>query len=100
MSGLKINFDKSEVVVLGYSEAEEHRITDNLNCRLASFPISYLGMPLAESRILLHMPFGALCVRLWDRSGRPMILQSFCNSGIRSLGPETVTDFSCIWMHH
>ncbi|XP_020193058.1 uncharacterized protein [Aegilops tauschii subsp. strangulata] len=52
MSGLKINFDKSEVVVLGYSEAEQLRIADNLNCRLASFPISYLGMPLAESRIL------------------------------------------------
>ena len=53
MSGLKINFDKGEVVVLGYSEAEQHRIADNLNCRLASFPISYLGMPLAESRILV-----------------------------------------------
>ncbi|KAE8809300.1 hypothetical protein D1007_14083 [Hordeum vulgare] len=53
MFGLKINFDKSEVVVLGYSKAEQHRIADNLNCKLAAFPISYLGMPLAESRILL-----------------------------------------------
>ncbi|KAE8813270.1 hypothetical protein D1007_09539 [Hordeum vulgare] len=53
MYGLKINFDKSEVVVLGYSEAEQHRIADNLNCRLASFPVSYLGMALAESRILV-----------------------------------------------
>ena len=53
MSGLKINFDKSEIVVLGNSEAEQHKIADNLNCRLASFPISYLGMPLAESRILV-----------------------------------------------
>ncbi|KAE8798766.1 hypothetical protein D1007_25950 [Hordeum vulgare] len=53
MSGLKINFDKSEVVVLGYSEDEQHRITDNLNCKLAAFPILYLGMPLAESRILV-----------------------------------------------
>ncbi|KAE8821477.1 hypothetical protein D1007_00250 [Hordeum vulgare] len=53
MSGLKINFDKSEVVVLGFSEEEELRITDNLNCRLASFPASYLGIPLAESRILV-----------------------------------------------
>ena len=53
MSRLKINFDKSEVVVFGYSEAEQHSITDNLNCRLASFPISYLGMPLAKSRILV-----------------------------------------------
>lgn len=53
MSGLKINFDKSEVVVLGYSEAEQHRIADNLKYKLAAFPISYLGMPLAESRILV-----------------------------------------------
>ncbi|KAE8794585.1 ABC transporter G family member 37 [Hordeum vulgare] len=52
MSGLKINFDKSEVVVLGYSEDEQLRIADNLYCSLTSFPISYLGMPLAESRIL------------------------------------------------
>uniref|UniRef100_A0A8I6X3U8 Reverse transcriptase domain-containing protein n=1 Tax=Hordeum vulgare subsp. vulgare TaxID=112509 RepID=A0A8I6X3U8_HORVV len=53
MLGLKINFDKREVVVLGFSEEEQHRIADNLNFRLASFPVSYLGMPLAESRILV-----------------------------------------------
>ncbi|KAE8818397.1 hypothetical protein D1007_03843 [Hordeum vulgare] len=51
MSVLKINFDKSKVVVLGYSEAEQLRIANNLNCKLATFPILYLGMPLAESRI-------------------------------------------------
>ncbi|KAE8768668.1 hypothetical protein D1007_59848 [Hordeum vulgare] len=33
--------------------AVQHRIADNLNFRLASFPIAYLGMPLAESRILV-----------------------------------------------
>ncbi|KAE8817232.1 retrotransposon unclassified [Hordeum vulgare] len=53
MSRLKINFDKSEVVVLGYSEAEQHRIADNLNRKLAAFRISYLGMSLAESSILV-----------------------------------------------
>ncbi|KAE8781872.1 retrotransposon unclassified [Hordeum vulgare] len=53
MSRLKINFDKSEVVVLGYSVEEQRRIADNLNCKLAALPISYLGMPLAESRILV-----------------------------------------------
>ncbi|KAE8767940.1 hypothetical protein D1007_60629 [Hordeum vulgare] len=31
----------------------KHRIADNLNCKLAVFPISYLGMPLAKSRILV-----------------------------------------------
>ena len=53
MSGLKINFEKSEVIVLGYPAEEQQRITDNLNCRLASFPMTYLGMPLADSPILL-----------------------------------------------
>lgn len=53
MSGLKINFDKSEVIVMGYSEAEQQRIADNLNCRLATFPIEYLGMPLSDSKVLL-----------------------------------------------
>ncbi|KAE8805034.1 retrotransposon unclassified [Hordeum vulgare] len=31
----------------------KHRIADNLNFKLAAFPISYLGMPLAESRVLV-----------------------------------------------
>ncbi|KAM0922736.1 hypothetical protein ACQ4PT_005968 [Festuca glaucescens] len=53
MSGLRINFDKSEVVVLGYPPKEQQRIADNLNCRLASFPITYLGMPIRDSRILI-----------------------------------------------
>ena len=52
MSGLKNNFDKSEVVIIGYSEEEQRRIADNLNCRLSSFPITYLGMPIRDTRIL------------------------------------------------
>ncbi|KAE8800176.1 retrotransposon unclassified [Hordeum vulgare] len=67
MSGLKINFDKSEVVVLGFSEEEQLRIADNLNCRLASFPVSYLGMPLAESRILVS-GFDPLVSRVASRA--------------------------------
>lgn len=53
MSGLKINFDKSEVVVMGYSEADSRRIADNLNCRLTEFPITYLGIPVRDTRILI-----------------------------------------------
>jgi hypothetical protein len=48
MLGLKINFDKSEVVVMGYNPEEQQRIADNLNYRLASFPINYLGMPVRD----------------------------------------------------
>lgn len=53
MSGLKINFKKTEVVVLGYSEAEQQWIADKLNCRLSTFPIAYLGMPLSDSLVPL-----------------------------------------------
>src|SRR3954470_18600198 len=54
MSGLKINFDKSEVMVLGYSKEDQQRIADNLNCRLAVFPLNYLGMPVRDTRILIR----------------------------------------------
>jgi hypothetical protein len=53
MSGLRINFDKSEVVILGYAPEDQQRIVDNLNCRLSSFPITYIGMPIWDTRILI-----------------------------------------------
>ena len=53
MSGLKINFDKSEVMIMGYSPEEQQRIADKLNCKLAAFPVTYLGMPISDSRILI-----------------------------------------------
>jgi hypothetical protein len=65
--GLKINFDKSEVVVLGYSEAEQQRIVDNLNCRFSTFPIAYLGMSMSNSRVLLS-EFNPLMGRVVSRA--------------------------------
>jgi hypothetical protein len=53
MSGLRINFDKSNMVILGYSPEDQQRIADNLNCRLSSLPITYLGMPIQDTRILI-----------------------------------------------
>ena len=32
MYGLKINFDKSETVMMGYLVIDQQRIADNLNC--------------------------------------------------------------------
>uniref|UniRef100_A0A453NDF5 Uncharacterized protein n=1 Tax=Aegilops tauschii subsp. strangulata TaxID=200361 RepID=A0A453NDF5_AEGTS len=51
MSGLTINFAKSEVMVLGYFEEEAQRIANRLNCRLGSFPTAYLGMPISDTRL-------------------------------------------------
>ncbi|KAE8773845.1 retrotransposon unclassified [Hordeum vulgare] len=46
--------DDTMIMVTGSdSDIVIHRIADNLNCKLAVLPISYLGMPLAESRILI-----------------------------------------------
>ncbi|KAE8787554.1 ABC transporter G family member 37 [Hordeum vulgare] len=51
MSGLKINFDKSEVMVMGYSTSETRCIVDRLNCQLGTFPTSYLGIPISPPRL-------------------------------------------------
>ncbi|XP_073361214.1 uncharacterized protein [Aegilops tauschii subsp. strangulata] len=51
MAGLKINFDKSEVMVLGYTQEECKSIADWLNCHLGCFPTTYLGIPISDSRL-------------------------------------------------
>ena len=53
MSGLKINFDKSDVMVMGYSPAEALDIANRLNCRLGSFPTTYLETPISDSRLIV-----------------------------------------------
>ena len=51
MSRIKINFDKSEVFTLGLSVEEQQETTGVLNCKLGSFPMKYLGMPVSDCRI-------------------------------------------------
>lgn len=53
MSGLMINFAKSEVMLMGYSDQESSEIPNLLNWKLGSFPISYLGLPVSDT--LIHM---------------------------------------------
>ena len=48
MSGLRINFHKSEVVVLGASPEEQLRVAQMLNCKQGSFPFTYLGLPISD----------------------------------------------------
>lgn len=46
MSGMKINYQKSEVYVLGVDKAEEIRIANMLNCKVGTMPFTYLGLPM------------------------------------------------------
>jgi hypothetical protein len=46
ISGMRINFHKSELVPLNLELDEAHRLAHVFSCPLGSFPIKYLGVPL------------------------------------------------------
>ena len=51
MSGLKINYHKSEVIVLNQPAEIQTRVARKLNCKLGKFPLSYLGLPISDSKL-------------------------------------------------
>jgi hypothetical protein len=53
MSGLKINFFKSEVIVTGVSQLEQARVARMLNCKEGRFPMTYLGFPIADRKLTI-----------------------------------------------
>jgi hypothetical protein len=46
LSGLKINYTKSELVPLNLTQSEGSQITTIIGCKIVSLPITYLGVPL------------------------------------------------------
>jgi hypothetical protein len=67
MSGLGINFHKSEVMLLGGDVAEGTRIANMLNCRRGTFPFTYLGLPVSD-RALLASDWGPLTNKVAKRA--------------------------------
>jgi hypothetical protein len=51
MYGMKINYHKSEVFVLGCDVEEQKRVSRMLYCKLGHLPMVYLGMPIGESKL-------------------------------------------------
>jgi len=51
MSGLKINFNKSEVIMVSQEESKSLDFSNMFNCSVGTWPIKYLGVPVAGSRI-------------------------------------------------
>jgi hypothetical protein len=53
LSGLKINFSKSEVIVTGVLQLEQARVARMFNCKEGRFPLSYLGFPIADRKLTI-----------------------------------------------
>jgi hypothetical protein len=54
LSGLKINFHKSEVFVFGVSQKEKEEMENNLNCVLGELPMKYLGIPVSDNHLNIN----------------------------------------------
>jgi hypothetical protein len=54
MSGLKINYLKSEVIVMNQPRDVQQRVADTLNCKLGAFPFTYLGMPISDRNLTIE----------------------------------------------
>jgi hypothetical protein len=46
LSGLKINFHKSEVYCFGEPKTQEHQYAQLFGCRKGDYPFRYLGLPM------------------------------------------------------
>jgi len=51
MSGMKTNYDKSEKFSVGVELAEQSRIAAIFGCKIGKFPMTYLGLPVSDSKL-------------------------------------------------
>jgi hypothetical protein len=51
MSGLRVNYQKSEVFVLGSDEEETNRVAEMFNCNVGQLPMRYLGIMVNNSHM-------------------------------------------------
>jgi hypothetical protein len=51
MSGLKINFDKSEIIMVFSEEQKALFYSEMINCATGAWPIKYLGVPVSGFRL-------------------------------------------------
>lgn len=51
MSGLKINFSKSEIITIHGDDSLNLQYAELFNCQIGNFPIKYLGVPVSPSRL-------------------------------------------------
>jgi len=54
LSGLKINYHKSDVYVFGVDQERKEVLANMLNCRLGDWPMKYLRLPISEHKVGGH----------------------------------------------
>jgi hypothetical protein len=60
MSGLKINYQESEVMGIGVSEGECEEMAALLNCKRGCMPMKYLGIPVSD-----RMLYATNLIEVW-----------------------------------
>jgi hypothetical protein len=53
LSGMKINFHKSKVIVMGCENEEQARVARLLNRKQERFPFTYLGFTMSDSKLTM-----------------------------------------------
>jgi hypothetical protein len=51
MSGIKINYEKSEVFTVGLDVADQQTVVEVLSCKLGVFPMKYLDLLVSDCKI-------------------------------------------------
>ena len=62
MSGLKINFSKSEIIMIHGDDSLNTQYADIFNYQIGSFPLKYLGVPVKNT---YRMNISLLCKWWW-----------------------------------
>jgi hypothetical protein len=50
---MKINFHKSEVIVMGADVVEQASVARLLNCKQGKFPFTYLGFTMSDHKLTM-----------------------------------------------
>jgi hypothetical protein len=66
MSGLKINYHKSEVVCFGVDSVMETEIANMLNCTKGVMAMKYLGFPISDRKLKMEA-FGGMVDKMRKR---------------------------------
>jgi hypothetical protein len=51
LSGLKINFEKSEILSIGGNNEVDKSFVEIFNCQIGLFPVKYLGVSISAKRL-------------------------------------------------